>query len=200
MVIVLTIPMHLVVPKLKVWCVLHIRYFQLTQALLPEFPAVCSHHLETFSSSRRLNWIQAESRIRCRTDQYTTFRVNISPWHPLCVIKDCRFKGQRISCPNCRSTAQISSTTNWMLSTNLPCTKLYQNERVKDVHDEEWHVANCRSPLQVTHRVINFHTPFRHGIPSHYIVRMFNSAWTRTSISEMTKSIHGSRSHRGIQK
>ena len=49
-----------------------------------------------------------------------------------------------------------------------------KTERVKDVHDEEWHVANCRSSLQVTHRVINFHTPFRHGIPSHYIVRMFN--------------------------
>jgi len=72
------------------------------------------------------------------------------------------------------------------------CTKT--NVLHRDVYDEKWHVANCRSPLQVTHRVINFHTRFRHGIPSHYIVRMFNPVWTRTSISEMTKSIHGSSS------
>ena len=38
-------------------------------------------------------------------------------------------------------------------------------------------MRNDMSLVTLTHRVINFHTPFRHGISSHYIyyiVRMFN--------------------------
>ena len=107
----------------------------------------CQANVGIFSSSNKPYQSQAESRIRCRTDQYTTLRSTL-----INDILECQRmispKTNRILWPTCRSNAQIPSATSRVFSTNLPRLKLY--------HDDEWHVASPL-PKGCSHRVSNFH-------------------------------------------
>jgi hypothetical protein len=60
---------------------------------------------------------------------------------------------------------EFSSTTSKVLSTNIPCINCttMRNAIMRD----------DMSLVTLSHRVLNFHTPFRHGISSTYITTLY---------------------------
>ena len=91
---------------------------------------------------------------------------------------------------------EFSSTTSKVLSTNIPCINCttMRNAIMRD----------DMSLVTLSHRVLNFHTPFRHGISSTYITTLYGcSIPFQSSVDKGLENISGSdhiRDHKGSQR